>query len=717
MVPEHVFGDLLRLDTEMLSIQELMKKPMSVEAFKGLQVELLRAQTKLAELKQTFASFETRAGAFSGVYGSTSKEDMLNMNPTEFLQYSQGAMALQAHMEQLNKTPLVNTNGTITNDAEKILIQIRELMQEQNKEAKLMAEKLQRNGTRQKSDMDSVDNASAETLVAKIAEAVPALSDFKAELMKFSMTDLKYMGKEATYVTQDMRNKTMGLTGSEPMLDASAAKTAVDNITSTISNRDFNIILEGMLSKAGMNVEANSLNLVSGYNKQVLYAMSEGLVKSQAAVSKIADSKQRIAAQKLVNAKAEALEEAFIAATYDVAKIASEAGKAFASSVKESMKTALMSLTSGDFDGTLKTMLNSFVSNVQSTFIDGFMEPLFGEKSPLMAKIKALGSNIFAQGYDLNGFGEELSSKDIDPNQTVFSSSVGTFRDAVNALITSVGGTPIPTQGSGFNANSYSNARVMSPVGSGGINSTDISKDANGNDIVSATDQSASTISESVSSSNASLGGTFTNAIGGSTTQLLGGFMMVGGLLTTIASGLGGNGGKVNWLGIAIGAVTTAVGAYASLSTPTPAATIGSSFTGSNFSYDIAKRANGGVVFDGNGGLLHGAGHGTSDSINAMLSNGEYVVNAESTKKFFPLIQAINSGKLPAFAEGGLIGASPTPTSVDLIKPVAGDTGSTQHFTISVTGDVSRQTRMEIQKMIPNIAIGVNSFNREKGNR
>lgn len=116
MVPEHVFGDLLRLDTEMLSIQELMKKPMSVEAFKGLQVELLRAQTKLAELKQTFASFETRAGAFSGVYGSTSKEDMLNMNPTEFLQYSQVAMALQARMEQLNKTPLVNTNGTITND-------------------------------------------------------------------------------------------------------------------------------------------------------------------------------------------------------------------------------------------------------------------------------------------------------------------------------------------------------------------------------------------------------------------------------------------------------------------------------------------------------------------------------------------------------------------------------------------------------------------------
>jgi len=42
------------------------------------------------------------------------------------------------------------------------------------------------------------------------------------------------------------------------------------------------------------------------------------------------------------------------------------------------------------------------------------------------------------------------------------------------------------------------------------------------------------------------------------------------------------------------------------------------------------------------GGLIEGAGTGTSDSILAKVSNGESVVNAKSTKMFAPLISAIN---------------------------------------------------------------------------
>jgi hypothetical protein len=43
--------------------------------------------------------------------------------------------------------------------------------------------------------------------------------------------------------------------------------------------------------------------------------------------------------------------------------------------------------------------------------------------------------------------------------------------------------------------------------------------------------------------------------------------------------------------------------------------------------------------------------------------------------------------------------------------------GSTQSFNISVQGDVSRQTRKEIVKMIPQITSGVNVTNKEKGAR
>ena len=41
-----------------------------------------------------------------------------------------------------------------------------------------------------------------------------------------------------------------------------------------------------------------------------------------------------------------------------------------------------------------------------------------------------------------------------------------------------------------------------------------------------------------------------------------------------------------------------------------------------------------------------GAGTGTSDSINARLSNGEFVIRASETKKNIQLLQAINSGSI-----------------------------------------------------------------------
>lgn len=47
------------------------------------------------------------------------------------------------------------------------------------------------------------------------------------------------------------------------------------------------------------------------------------------------------------------------------------------------------------------------------------------------------------------------------------------------------------------------------------------------------------------------------------------------------------------------------------------------------------------------GGKVRGAGTGTSDSIPAQLSNGEYVINAQSTKLFEPLLEAINGFKIP----------------------------------------------------------------------
>jgi hypothetical protein len=64
------------------------------------------------------------------------------------------------------------------------------------------------------------------------------------------------------------------------------------------------------------------------------------------------------------------------------------------------------------------------------------------------------------------------------------------------------------------------------------------------------------------------------------------------------------------------------------------------------------------------GGFISGPGSGTSDSIPAMLSNGEFVVKAAAVRHTLPLLNAINNG----FAKGGLVGfadggAVTTPTA------------------------------------------------------
>jgi TP901 family phage tail tape measure protein len=56
------------------------------------------------------------------------------------------------------------------------------------------------------------------------------------------------------------------------------------------------------------------------------------------------------------------------------------------------------------------------------------------------------------------------------------------------------------------------------------------------------------------------------------------------------------------------------------------------------------------------GGYVSGPGTGKSDSVPAMLSNGEYVINASSVDKFGNgFLDSINAGVLPAFRDGGLV--------------------------------------------------------------
>jgi len=80
------------------------------------------------------------------------------------------------------------------------------------------------------------------------------------------------------------------------------------------------------------------------------------------------------------------------------------------------------------------------------------------------------------------------------------------------------------------------------------------------------------------------------------------------------------------------------------------------------------------------GGQVHGPGTGTSDSIVARLSDGEYVINAAATRKHLPLLEAINDNK---YATGGYVSNSRPPPIADAMSGQPGGGA----ITISV-GDI-----------------------------
>jgi muramidase (phage lysozyme) len=89
--------------------------------------------------------------------------------------------------------------------------------------------------------------------------------------------------------------------------------------------------------------------------------------------------------------------------------------------------------------------------------------------------------------------------------------------------------------------------------------------------------------------------------------------------------------------------------------------------------------ARGGVVQAATGGHIVGPGTGTSDSIPALLSNGEFVINSAATRKHRALLEAINSGTILGFADGGAV--SPAAPSLPRAKVVSGD-GATGNLTV-----------------------------------
>jgi hypothetical protein len=90
-------------------------------------------------------------------------------------------------------------------------------------------------------------------------------------------------------------------------------------------------------------------------------------------------------------------------------------------------------------------------------------------------------------------------------------------------------------------------------------------------------------------------------------------------------------------------------------------------------------------------GMIRGAGTGTSDSINARLSHGEFVTRASSAVKHLSLLHAINEDRLPKFADGGSFGDLVSPSMAYV--PAASDFAAMTRRSDQIAGSASSTPR------------------------
>src|SRR4051812_1592928 len=123
--------------------------------------------------------------------------------------------------------------------------------------------------------------------------------------------------------------------------------------------------------------------------------------------------------------------------------------------------------------------------------------------------------------------------------------------------------------------------------------------------------------------------------------------------------------------------------------------------------------ADGGLVAPikkADGRLIRGPGTATSDSIPALLSDGEFVVKASAVWRHRQLLEAINDHNIPKFADGGLVGGGSSGSigggnSHTMIAPnisvnVQGSPGATPADHARMGAEIAKAASQHIQALI-----------------
>lgn len=411
----------------------------------------------------------------------------------------------------------------------------------------------------------------------------------------------------------------------------------------------------------------------------------------------------------------------------------SDANKIINILTKELKEAAIRRKEGGDgkvMSGLAMTAGTDYIKTFQESTAAGFKQVLIGNKKgkdflkdiadqftdTIVTQFAKAFMNSLTKKLGIDKMMGDLVSNIFDMGEKAVEKSIGLFKKDKPK------DSSIERPGSGWIGNTGVNlpqgvSNEVAKMASGG----GITEDAK--EIVKATTSSSDELQKIISGSSDLMQG---NIISGLGKILSGGFNMVVQAiqallsLATGGSAAGGAGGIMSGLGNAFSGIGSWLSGLGGASSAAGAAEFAA---GASDLIEVAAimaatggyiTKNGPVKHFEDGGTVFGPGSGTSDSIPAMLSNGEFVVNAAATSRNLALLHAINGNTLPKFADGGRVGSTTTSQG---IQTLLGNKQHNQTFNINVTGDISQQTRKEIQLMIPQIATGVNMHNYERGNR
>ncbi|MFS2324611.1 tape measure protein [Brucella sp. H1_1004] len=129
----------------------------------------------------------------------------------------------------------------------------------------------------------------------------------------------------------------------------------------------------------------------------------------------------------------------------------------------------------------------------------------------------------------------------------------------------------------------------------------------------------------------------------------------------------------------------------------------------------LGRREGGPIPGYASGGRVRGPGGPRDDKVLMWGSNGEFMMNANATQKFLPILEAMNAGRLPEFSNGGKIGI-PAPITPRASIPVPVIPSPAQLVAGSSNTDNSRTDNSVNSAPVINVSVNGATGNAEIAN-